>query len=74
MINSFSGTIYSGAVQLDEQVDLADQCRVLVTIVPIDQNRDCWQRALAELDQLRRSNPLQANGLQFSREQLHDRN
>ncbi len=60
-------------MQLDEQIQLADQCRVHVTIVPLDQNRNRWNQALTALDELKVSNPIHSGNQRFSREQLHER-
>lgn len=73
MKNTYNGTIYGGAVRLDEQIELADECRVYVTIVPADQRRAQWQHALSALDELRKLNPIRSGNLRFTREQLHDR-
>ncbi len=73
MKSSYSGTIFSGAVRLDEIVDLADQSRVHVTIVPIEEISRNWQKPLAALDELRATHPIRLNGLKFTREQLHER-
>lgn len=73
MKNTFKGTIIRGALQLDEQVDLADQSRVHVTIVPVDQRRLQWQHALIALEELRKLNPIHSGKQRFTREQLHDR-
>ena len=69
----FSGVILSGGVQLDQRVELADQCRVHVTIVPIDQCRTLWNQALDALGQLRTTNPIRSGGQRFTRDELHDR-
>ena len=73
MQTSFSGTIFSGGIQLDQRVELADECRVHVTIVPIDQSRTRWDQALQALDQLRATNPIRSGGERFTRDELHER-
>ena len=73
MKTSFSGTVFGGSVQLDERVELADQCRVHVTIIPVDQWKSRWNQALAALDELRTTHPIRSGGLRFTREQLHER-
>jgi len=71
---SFAGVVCGGSVQLDERVEFADQCRVHVTIIPVEQWRSQWNQALSALDELRISHPIRSGGLQFTREQLHERN
>jgi hypothetical protein len=73
MKNSFSGIIFGGGVQLDERVELADQCRVHVTIIPVDQWRCRWSEALAALDELRAKHLIRPGGLKFTRDELHER-
>ena len=73
MKTSFAGTVFGGAVQLDGLVELADQCRVHVTIIPIEQWKSQWGQALSALDQLRATQPIRSGGLQFTREELHER-
>jgi hypothetical protein len=73
MQTTFSGIIMSGGVHLDRRVELADQCRVHVTIVPIDQSRTRWNQALNALDQLRTTNPIRSGGQRFTRDELHER-
>jgi hypothetical protein len=73
MIQAYSGIIVGGAVQLDERIDLADQCRVQVTIVPLEENRVRCHQALAALEELRASHPLRSGGSKYTREQLHER-
>jgi hypothetical protein len=73
MKTSFSGTIIGGSVQLDERVELADDCRVHVTIIPVDKWKSRWAKSLAALDQLRAEHPISSGGMRFTREQLHER-
>ncbi len=73
MQTSFSGIIFDGNIQLDQRVELADQSRVHVTILPVDECKGRWQRALAAVDELKSTNPVHSGGLRFTREQLHER-
>jgi len=73
MQTTFSGIIMGGNVQLDRPVELADQCRVHVTIVPVDQCRTHWNQSLDAIDQLKVSNPIHSGGERFTRDQLHER-
>jgi hypothetical protein len=73
MQTNFSGIILSGGVQLDQRVELADQSRVHVTIVPVDQYRTRWNQALDALDQLRMTNPIRSGGQRFTRDELNER-
>ncbi|MEX0641724.1 MAG: hypothetical protein WD468_03435 [Pirellulales bacterium] len=73
MKTGFEGTIRDGALDLDERIEFADQCRVHVTIIPVDQWMDRWKSALAALDELRSTNPIDSGGLRFTRDQLHER-
>jgi hypothetical protein len=47
--SSFTGTVVNGILQLDEPVGLADESRVQVTIVPLDDWRERWRQALSAL-------------------------
>jgi hypothetical protein len=73
MQTSFSGIVLGGELQLDQQVPLADQSRVHVTIVPMEQNRGRWTQALNALEELKRQNPINSGGQRFTRDQLHER-
>ena len=73
MKTTFEGTILGGEVHLDERVDFADQSRVYVTIVPVEQWAGRWQGALAALEELKASHPINSGGLRYTREQLHER-
>ena len=74
MQSNFSGIVFDGSVQLDQRIELADQCRVHVTITPFEECQSRWTQALAALDQLKRTNPIRSAGLRFTRDQLHERN
>jgi hypothetical protein len=73
MKSNFSGTIFGGGVQLDERVELADECRVHVTIIPVDQWNGRWDQILTDLEELRIAHPIHSGGLTYTREQLHER-
>jgi hypothetical protein len=73
MKSNFSGTIFGGGVQLDERVELADQCRVRVTIIPVDQWKSRWNQALLALDELLTAHPIRSGGLRYTRDELHER-
>jgi len=70
---SFDGTVVSGAIQLDQLIELADHSRVRVTVVPVEQPNDQWTQALAALELLKAERPIGSGGLKFSREELHER-
>jgi hypothetical protein len=73
MKTTFAGTICNGAVHLDEPVEMVNQSRVHVTIVPIEESKARWVRALDALGQLRTTNPIRTGGLRLTRDQLHER-
>jgi hypothetical protein len=73
MQTSFSGIVLGGELQLDQQVPLADQSRVHVTVVPVEQNRGRWSQALSALEELRKISPINSAGERFTRDQLHER-
>ena len=73
MQTSFSGIVLGGELQLDQQVPLADQSRVHVTVVPVEQNRGRWSQALSALEELRKISPINSAGKRFTRDQLHER-
>lgn len=73
MKTSFTGTIVNGMVQLDQPIGLADQSRVQVTLVPLSEGEQQFQRALDALDELRRTHPIDSGGLRYTRDQLYER-
>lgn len=73
MKTTFEGVIVNGGVQLDERVEIADQSRVQVTIVPIEPWKAQWAQALSALEELRAEHPIDSGGLRYSREELHER-
>jgi hypothetical protein len=70
---SLDGTIVDGNIQLDRPIKLANNCRVRVTVTPVDEVERKWDEALAGLDSLKREQPIGSGGLKFTREQLHER-
>ena len=74
-INSVSveGTVIDGAIHLDQPLNLANESRVHVTVVPVDDSEQRWDQALAALARLKREQPIGSGGLKFTREQLHER-
>jgi hypothetical protein len=73
MRTTYSGTVHDGALQLDAPVELANESRVQVTIVPLEDWRKRWREALDALVELRKTNPIDSGGVKFTREQLYDR-
>lgn len=73
MKSSFTGMVLNGSLQLDDRIDLADQSRVQVTVVPLTNWRERWHQALTALDELRKSRPINSGGVHFTRDELHER-
>lgn len=73
MTTSIPGTIVNGTVHLDHPVDLADQSRVQVTIVAMDDWRQRWRGALDALAELKKTSPINSGGLRYTRDQLYER-
>ena len=68
-----TGTLTDRIVQLDANVELPDNCRVSVSIEPIEQDseqaRAALQRFLNRADRRR----FDSQGERFSRDELHER-
>jgi hypothetical protein len=73
MKSSFTGTVYDGTLRLDQRIELADQSRVQVTVVPLVQWQQRWRRSLSGLEELKKSCPINSGGVRFSRDELHER-
>lgn len=73
MRTTYSGAVHDGALQLDAPIDLANESRVQVTIVPLEDWRKRWREAIDALAELKKTNPIDSGGMRFTREQLYDR-
>lgn len=73
MKTSFHGIVTGGSLHLNEPIDLADNSRVHVTIVPIEDNKHGLRSALKNLCELKAECPIDSRGEKFTREQLHER-
>jgi hypothetical protein len=70
---STDGTIIDGSIQLDQPIDLANNSRVKVTVVPVDEIERKWDDALANLERLKKEHPINSGGIKLTREELYDR-
>lgn len=68
-----TGTVNDRIVQLDESVELPANCRVNVSIEPIQQDsrpsEDALQRIFDRADEIQ----FDSGGLRFTRDELHER-
>lgn len=68
-----AGTIRNGSVVLDRAVDLPEECRVEVTIRPVEPSRDeriaAWEAMRARIA----ARPANSGGQRFTRDELHER-
>ncbi len=70
---SFNATVVNGGLKLDEPLDLTENSRVHVTVVPILQTKQQWLQSLDALENLQRCRPISSGGTKFSRDELHER-
>ncbi len=70
---SFNATVVNGGLKLDEPLELSENSRVHVTVVPVLQTRQQWLQSLDALEELQRSRPISSGGTKFSRDELHER-
>jgi hypothetical protein len=68
-----TGTIVHGGLQLDNLIDLPDQCRVRVAIEPVVDWRSRFNVGLQALQKLCEDRPIHAGGRRYTREELHER-
>ena len=73
MKNQLTGTVVGGSIRLDQPLELADDSRIFVTIVSVEDTKARWAASLAALRRLRAERPLRSHGLQFTRDELHER-
>ena len=73
MKTNFNATVVNGGLKLDEPLDLSENSRVRVTVVPVNQTRQQWLQALDALEKLRENRPISSGGMKFSRDELHER-
>jgi hypothetical protein len=73
MKSIFNGTVFDGGLRLDERIELADQSRVQITVIPLANWRQRWRQALSALSALQRDRPINSGGVRFSRDELHER-
>jgi hypothetical protein len=73
MKTTFTGTVVNGALKLDQRVELADESRVFVTVVAVEDTQRRWGEALEALERLRREHPIDSGGLRYTRDELHER-
>ena len=67
-----TGTVNHGRLELDQPLDLPDQARVQVTIELNEDWRRRYRSGLERFKKLIRERPIHA-GVQFTREELHER-
>ena len=67
-----TGTVNHGRLELDQPLDLPDQARVQVTIELNEDWRRRYRSGLERFKKLIRDRPIHA-GVQFTREELHER-
>ena len=73
MKSEVTGTIIAGALQLDQPIDLPDNCRVRVSVEPLGDWRAKFQAGLKAWKQHCRRHPINSGGHRFTRDQLHER-
>lgn len=73
MIAKSVGTIDGDIIRLDAPLNLPDACRVELTIKPLDVHEHSWGDFMDDLEQLCRDEPIGSGGVQYSRDDLHER-
>ena len=73
MKTDLTATVIGGSLELDAPLALPDKSRVRVTVEWLTETNEGWQTALTALDRLRRERPIRAQGLRFTRDELHER-
>ncbi len=68
-----TGTLNDRVVQLDESVELPANCRVSVSIEPIEQDAEAAKATLEEILSRADRRGFNSGGLRFTRDQLHER-
>ena len=68
-----TGMIIAGVLQLDERIDLPDNSRVRVAVVPMEGWRTRFQTGLKAWKQLCRDRPVNSGGRRYTRDELHER-
>lgn len=72
MPQRITGIIEDGVLKLDERVELPDHSRVSVIVEPlseVEQRLAAWNSVEERL----RQRPINAQGLRFTRDELHER-
>ena len=68
-----TGTLNDRVVQLDECVELPANCRVSVSIEPIEQDTEAAKAALERILSRADRRGFSSGGLRFTRDELHER-
>lgn len=72
MTTEVTATVVNGMLKPDQELPMADQTRVKLTIEPIDTKPEpaaAWESLKARL----RERPIQGLGRRFTRDELHER-
>ncbi len=72
MTTHATATVIDGVLKLDESLTLPNQTRVKLTIAPLTESTEplaAWESLLSRLQQ----RPVHAEGLHFTRDELHER-
>lgn len=67
---SHTATVMNGQLQLDVPLPLPDNSRVTVTVAPFP---EAAQQAWTSIKERLRQRPINAEGLHFTRDELHER-
>lgn len=71
-----TATVVNGELRLDEALPYANECRVAVTIQPVEaplQEREGEDEKFESLLQLIQQRPIHSGARHFTREELHER-
>ena len=67
------GYVIDGELQLDHKVALPDHSRVRITVESDLPAQMQWEQALGGLEQLIQTQPINSQGVKFTRDELHER-
>lgn len=73
MTTQTTGTVVDGALRLDEPLDLPNETRVRVAIIPEESDRGRRKQLWKEFLEYMNQHPVDSGGRRFTRDELHDR-
>ena len=72
MAKVLTGTIRQGQIQLDQPVDMPDNCRVQVTVEVLPAAQRSFMEAFEEFVRYADEHPVDSGGVRYTRDQLFE--